>query len=45
MADQEINIKLNGIAQIRSELKALKVNLLTQPTLNKWRHLLKRRVH
>ncbi len=27
MADQEINIKLNGIAQIRSELKALKGEL------------------
>ena len=34
MADQEINIKLNGIAQIRSELKALKGELAnaTDPT-------------
>ena len=34
MADQEINIKLNGLAQIRSELKALKGELAnaTDPT-------------
>lgn len=34
MADQEINIKLNGIAQIRAELKALKGELAnaTDPT-------------
>jgi hypothetical protein len=34
MADQEINIKLNGVAQIRAELKALKGELAnaTDPT-------------
>jgi hypothetical protein len=34
MADQEINIKLNGISQIRAELKALKGELVnaTDPT-------------